>query len=179
MNLLLLVPVVVVGAALAVAAVTDVWKFKVYNVLTLPLLASGPVYQVFVGGQAGLLASLCGLLVGFAVLLPFHLLGGVGAGDVKLMAGVGAWLGAPFALGLFLVSSLAAGLYGLALVLITGKWCRPVASPASPTSESPAEAGDRVEEEVNRADRRLRIIPFAAMMAASMGIIVIWARVTA
>src|SRR5207248_19483 len=96
------VAITVVLTASAVAAVTDVWKFKVYNALTLPLVLSGLLYHAVVGGWAGLLGSLLGCLFGFAILFAFFLMGGMGAGDVKLMAAIGAWLGVPATFAVFL-----------------------------------------------------------------------------
>src|SRR5262249_17568070 len=110
-TILLPTPVAPVGALLA--AVSDVWMFKVHNVLTVPLLLSGLVYHGVVGGGGALTSSAFGVLFGFGVLFAFYLMGGMGGGDVKLMAALGAWLGMPLIVYVFLVSALAAGLYAL------------------------------------------------------------------
>jgi prepilin peptidase CpaA len=165
---------VVLIAALA-AAITDVWKFKVHNVITLPLLLSGLIYHSVQGGLTGFAESLLGILFGFFILLPFYVMGGMGAGDVKLMAAIGAWLKWKLTFGVFLASSLAGGLYALVLVLLYGKlgetwvnlqilWHRVV------TISRHVGADDGIETEAKRMDRR-RLIPFAAMVAC--GIIVI------
>src|SRR5262249_27571757 len=86
----LAVPVVVVLAGSLVAAITDVWKFKVHNLLTVPMFASGLIYRTVVGGWPQFLDGLYGGLFGFGILLILYLLGGMGAGDVKFMAAVGA-----------------------------------------------------------------------------------------
>ena len=86
------IPCAVVVAAAAVAGVTDIWKFRVYNALTLPLLVAGLVYHGFAEGTPGLVLSVIGMLLGFGVLILFFLLGGYGGGDVKLLAAIGAWL---------------------------------------------------------------------------------------
>jgi prepilin peptidase CpaA len=112
-------PALVVLVAALAAAVTDLRAFKIHNLLTLPLLVSGLVYHAAVGGKPGLLDSFLGMLFGFGILFLFYLLGGMGGGDVKLMAGVGAWLGAPLTFVVFVASSLAAGVYALAVVLFT------------------------------------------------------------
>lgn len=78
---------------LVVAAVIDGWKLKVPNWLTFPLVIGGWVAGLAVGGWPGLGLSLVGTAVGLALLLPAYGVGGMGAGDVKLLAGVGAWIG--------------------------------------------------------------------------------------
>ncbi len=174
------VPVIVVLVAALVAAATDIWKFKVYNVLTLPLLVSGLLYHAF---RAELADSLLGVLFGFAALIVLYIIGGMGAGDVKLMAGVGAWLGMPLTFYVFIASSLAAGVYSIGLVVWTGQvgetavnlqilWLR-LASVGRYLGSD-----DKVESEVRRSDRRKRIIPFAAMVAIGLVATLIWIRNT-
>ena len=174
------VPVIVVLVAALVAAATDIWKFKVYNALTLPLLVSGLLYHAF---RAELADSLLGVLFGFAALIVLYIIGGMGAGDVKLMAGVGAWLGMPLTFYVFIASSLAAGVYSIGLVVWTGQvgetavnlqilWLR-LASVGRYLGSD-----DKVESEVRRSDRRKRIIPFAAMVAIGLVATLIWIRNT-
>jgi prepilin peptidase CpaA len=167
------VPFTIVLAASLIAAVTDLWKFKVPNLLTLPLLAGGLVYHGVTGGLSGLAESGLGALCGFAILIVFYLLGGMGAGDVKLMAAVGAWLGMSLTFSVFLASALAAGVYAMVLILTYGKvretwvnlqivWHRLAAIGRH------LAADDRVESEIHQPDRRHRVIPFAAMMALGL-----------
>lgn len=80
---------------LAVAAVIDYRSYRIPNWLTLGGALLGLGYSVLnpgVGGQ-GLLWSLAGLAFGFAVMLPMYALRVMGAGDVKLMAMAGSFLG--------------------------------------------------------------------------------------
>jgi len=171
----------VVLIAVAITAVTDVWKFKVYNALTLPLLCSGIIYHGVKGGPAELTVSLLGALFGFGVLLAFYVMGGMGAGDVKLMAAVGAWLGIPQTFYVFIASSLAAGVYGLCLVFAKGKagetwlnlqilWYRISAFGRYLGAE------DRVETAVSRGDCGSRLIPFAAMVAIGVVASLSWCK---
>lgn len=166
-------PLAVVLLGAMAAAVTDVWKFKVYNALTLPLIASGLLYHGVSGGWSGLGNSALGLLVGFGALLIPHVMGGMGAGDVKLMAGIGAWLGMPLTLSVFLASALVAGAYALVLVVLQGRlretilelhllWLRLTAVSRALAPD------DRVETAVKRTDRRARLVPFAAMIAVGI-----------
>jgi prepilin peptidase CpaA len=156
-----------------------VWKFKVYNLLTIPLLLSGLVYHAVTGGWEGFGGSLLGCLSGFGILVGFYVLGGMGAGDVKLMAALGAWLGPLLTAVLFIVSALAAGVYALALILIYGRlgetwnnlrviYYRLAILGRYLGSE------DRLEAEVNASDRRRRVIPFAAMMGLGLLVLLTW-----
>ena len=163
------VPLTVVFAAVSIATVTDLRSFRIHNALTLPLLASGLVYHGLMGGSAGLSGSALGALSGIALLMLFYLMGGIGGGDVKLMAGVGAWLGMPMTVGILAVASLAAGLYAVILILVSGRvretwvnlqiiWHRVATVGRHLGSE------DQVEAEVRRSDARRRLVPFAVMI---------------
>lgn len=76
------------------------------------------------GGAVGLLASLSATGMGLATLLPLYAIGAMGAGDVKLMAMVGAFLGPDGILGAALLSLLAGGMLALAVALWTGTLVR-------------------------------------------------------
>jgi prepilin peptidase CpaA len=91
-------PIWLVSIVLIVAAVIDGWKLKVPNWITFPLIISGWIYSAVAAGAQdmlwyeGLGWSLFGTFVGLGLLLPAYAIGGMGAGDVKLLAGVGAWV---------------------------------------------------------------------------------------
>ncbi len=79
---------------LAYAAIGDLRTRRIPNTLVAVLACSGLIYSV-IGEPVipGLLRGLAGLTVGLACWLPFYALGWLGAGDVKLFAAAGAWLG--------------------------------------------------------------------------------------
>ena len=81
------------SAVLVAAAAIDGWKLRVPNLITFPLIISGWVYSTAYFGWAGLGWSLLGTAIGLMLLLPAYAIGGMGAGDVKLLAGIGACLG--------------------------------------------------------------------------------------
>jgi prepilin peptidase CpaA len=112
--------VLFVCVAMTVAAVIDGWKLKVPNWITFPFALSGLAYHLFTSGLGGLTTSLVGLAVGLGLLLVPYIIGGMGAGDVKLFAGVGAWMGATFAFKAFLISTVVGGVLALALVAYRG-----------------------------------------------------------
>ena len=83
----------VVLVASLVAALTDLKSRRIPNVLTLPLLAAGLIQAAYFDGFDGLKSSLlAAVILGLPYVLLFVFAGG-GAGDAKLMAAVGAWLG--------------------------------------------------------------------------------------
>ncbi|HET6574289.1 MAG TPA: A24 family peptidase [Fimbriiglobus sp.] len=174
-------PVIVVLVAVGIATVTDLRMFKIHNVLTLPLLATGLVYHAVVGGADELLSSLLGALFGFGVLLLLYLAGGMGGGDIKLTAGVGAWLGVPLIFAVFLAASFAAGIYAVVLILVHGRlretWVNLQLLGYRIWAVGRQLGGDdRIEDQVQRADRRGRLIPFGAMMGVGLVALLALAR---
>jgi prepilin peptidase CpaA len=84
-------------ALLVIAAVIDWRTFRIPNWLTAGGMVFGLMHAAFVNvpGQPGLLSAVGGLGLGLALLLPLYALRVMGAGDVKLMAMAGAFLGVP------------------------------------------------------------------------------------
>jgi prepilin peptidase CpaA len=118
-------PVWFVTITLVVAAVIDGLQLKVPNWITFPMIISGWIYGAAFSpyaGWEGLMYSLVGTAVGLALLLPLYAIGGMGAGDVKLLAGVGAWVGGTVTLYAFAVSAVVGGIIAVIMVLSTRKW---------------------------------------------------------
>jgi prepilin peptidase CpaA len=112
----------IVGAA-SVAVVTDLWKGKIYNWLTLPLLLVAPAWHFQLQGVEGLWFSLKGLGVVAAIFLAVSLLAGGKAtkfGDLKLLAVIGALGGMQFVLWAMLFMSLSGPLVALPVLLRRG-----------------------------------------------------------
>jgi prepilin peptidase CpaA len=103
--------VAVVTLALVSTAV-DLRTRRVPNVLTLGAAALGVAVHATAGGAT---QSLFGWLTGLVLFLPLFALGGLGAGDVKLLAAFGAWLGPVGALWAGLWAALVGGLLALAV----------------------------------------------------------------
>ena len=70
---------------------------------------------------------MAGTVVGLGLLLPAYAIGGMGAGDVKLLAGIGAWIGATATFYAFCVSAIFGGVIAVAMVLIHRRWHHHVA----------------------------------------------------
>lgn len=100
--------------AIILAAVWDLRTHRVPNWLVFPFMLTGIVVSAITRGWTGLGSSILGIIAGAAVLGLFFILGGMGMGDVKLLASVGAWIG-PRQVGVaFIFMGLAGGVMALA-----------------------------------------------------------------
>jgi prepilin peptidase CpaA len=108
----------VLVATVCAAAVIDVRTYRVPNWLTLGAVAGGILLNTIwpTPGVNGWWAAV-GVLAGFACTLPFYVLHVMGAGDVKLMAAIGAFLGVPDVFGAVLYSFIAGGVAAIAFAL--------------------------------------------------------------
>ncbi len=113
-----------VAVVLMEAAIIDGMKLKVPNWLTFHFVVGGLAYAAWMAGWAGLTWSLAGMTLGLMLLMPLYAIGGMGAGDVKLLAGVGAWMGPALTLGAFAVSAIVGGLMAVAMVAWSGQYVR-------------------------------------------------------
>jgi prepilin peptidase CpaA len=109
--------VAVLAAGLLTATVIDLRSRRIPNELTAAMAGIG--LALAVTGTSGVTvgASLAGILLGLLLMLPGYALGATGAGDVKLMAAVGAIIGPALVLSAFLCTSLAGGVLAIAVAL--------------------------------------------------------------
>jgi prepilin peptidase CpaA len=107
------VMVVALAAVLVTAMCTDVRSSRIPNWLTFSAMSFGLLAHSYMSGFPGALFSLGGLSVGLGLFLLIHVSGSIGAGDVKLMAAVGAMVGPYGALISALLAILVGGLYAL------------------------------------------------------------------
>jgi prepilin peptidase CpaA len=118
---------VLVVAFTMCAAVIDVRTRKIPNWLTVPFCVAGIAFNVIWQGWAGLQASLLGFAAGFAIMFVLLLIGGGGAGDLKLMAALGAWLGPQPIVVVFLLSTLVVMV--ISAVKLAARLARQLAAP--------------------------------------------------
>ncbi len=98
----------------------DLRTRKIPNYLTFGAALAGLAFNLAVSGWGGLGDGLLGLLLGLGFLILPYIMGGIGAGDVKALAALGAWLGPTGTLYLFCYMGIAGGLMSLAVLIWKG-----------------------------------------------------------
>jgi prepilin peptidase CpaA len=132
---------ILVGVA---ATVDDLRRRQIANWIPVAALVGGLAWQISQSGWRGALDSVLGTAAGFAVFLVFYLLGGMGGGDVKLMAGFGALLGARRLLEASLWTAGVGGILALLVLAMRPLWrwaknrLRPAGAEAAPVEHSDA-----------------------------------------
>ncbi len=114
-NILLLI-----SALLIIAVINDLRFRKIPNLLTYPAMLIAIAYNCWLNGFGGFLFSIEGISVGIAVLITFHFMGGMGAGDVKLMGALGGFLGPKIIFVAFLFTAIIGGLHALVVLTLKG-----------------------------------------------------------
>ena len=110
---------------LIICIITDVKERKIYNAVIFPSLLLALIAQVLINGLDGLLFGALGFLVGLFLLLIPYLMGGMGAGDVKLLALIGALKGTAFVLTTAVYMAVIGGIIALGILFFRkGVWSR-------------------------------------------------------
>ncbi len=117
-------------AGAAAAAAIDLRTRRVPNALTALLALSGLAYAALGIGHLSVAAALAGFAIGLALMLPGHLFGATGAGDVKLFAAMGALLGPAPIVGAFLYTAVAGGVLAVAVAIGRGRLHRTIGGAA-------------------------------------------------
>lgn len=109
--------ITILGLVLLISCISDIKSRRILNVVTLPAILIGILFYTITLGYDGFLFSGKGFLVGLGVLLIPYLLGGMGAGDVKLMAAIGALTGKTFTFHAFIFTGIIGGIIALVLII--------------------------------------------------------------
>jgi prepilin peptidase CpaA len=157
---------------LVAATVTDSRQHRIPNSLVVLVLLVGLIANVAVDPIAGTIDWAAGLLIGFAIFLPFYMGSGMGAGDIKLMAVVAAFL-APAAGTIATASALVVGM-PLALIIVAYRRSQTnhysvAAAPVAKLRFHENSASGSQETVVGQTKR----IPYAAAIATG-AIIALW-----
>lgn len=105
---------------LAIAVITDLHWHKIPNWITFPAMMCGMTYGTIINGAQGFFFSSLGLAAGIGLLIMAYAIGGMGAGDVKLMGAIGSFLGAKNVLWACLFSCIFGALYALMIIIKKG-----------------------------------------------------------
>lgn len=104
-----------VALALAVAAATiDVQQHRIPNRLTYPGIALGLVVRGVLFGWKGLVTGVAGCLLAGGIMFFFYAVRAMGAGDVKLMAALGSWIGPRHSVAVLLATAIFGGVLAIA-----------------------------------------------------------------
>lgn len=142
---------------------SDLKTRTIPNFITLSAALAGLIYNLTVSGWGGLADGVLGLLMGFGFLILPYILGGMGAGDVKALAALGAWLGPMDTLMLFCYMAIAGGVMALGVLIWRGLFWQRILnlvltqdkiSALTPAQKTPG-------------------IPYGVAMALGMGVLVI------
>lgn len=151
------------------SAVVDLYTRRVPNLLTMSIAAAGITMAAVHATYVDVVSAVAGFLLGLALMLPGHLAGATGAGDVKLFAALGAWLG-PAGIGMaFLYTALAGGV----LAIIVASRRRRLATTLMRTAELVRTAGANVAEiEGSAQNNRFAYVPAiaAGTLVAALGL---------
>lgn len=129
---------VVLSVVVLMAAFTDLRAERIPNWLSFPGALLGIVLHTLSGGAEGALFGAYGWLAGFGLTIGFYAVGGMGAGDVKLVALVGAFLGAQRVLWVAMYTAVLGGIYALGIVIysLVGQGLRGRAAGRFPGAET-------------------------------------------
>ena len=156
----------VLSVLLVVAVATDLKSHRIPNLLLLPALSLALMLHTVNAGMVGLFTAIGGLAAGLAMLLPLYALGGMAAGDVKLLGVVGSFLGPWGALVAGLATMMAGAVLGIAIIL----WQRlsPLLQTHAGLSSGPHNSSTRTPPLSQTVQTRSEItnIPYAPAVAA-------------
>ncbi|HZL57926.1 MAG TPA: A24 family peptidase [Bryobacteraceae bacterium] len=109
---------ILLGILVSVAAVYDIRYRRIPNWLVLAAIVAGFTWNALSSGGPGLGRAAAGLGLGFVLYFPLYLIRGRRAGDVKLLAAVGAITGPGNCFWVFLLTAILGGLIALVVVMI-------------------------------------------------------------
>lgn len=108
---------IVLITILLISIYTDIKDRKILNSVTIPSIIFAVFYFLITQGVDGFFFSGKGFLVGLGLLIIPFMLGGMGAGDVKLLAAIGALMGTSFVFYSFIYTALIGGLIAIVLII--------------------------------------------------------------
>ena len=152
-------------ACAAVASVQDVRERRIPNLLTGWAIVLALAFHLFTGGWTELATSACAGLLAGGILLLFFIAGGLGAGDVKLMAAIGCFTGLRMLPTVLFATALCGALLGVVLA-ITRKQLRETIANTIALVRHHRDRGLIPHPELNIDNASVLCMPFALPIAA-------------
>jgi prepilin peptidase CpaA len=168
-------------AAMIAAAVIDGWKLKVPNWLTFPLILSGWGLGLLhtcglleSTGLGGIGASLLATALGFVLLFPLYAIGGMGAGDVKMQMGFGAWIGSFYGMQAteshpgagwiviwaFCLAAVIGGVLALGMIAVRGQLKTNMANTSEILRDLLGSGVGRAADKASQRKKRMHLLPY-------------------
>jgi prepilin peptidase CpaA len=152
---------IVVIALVLAAAWTDLKTRRIPNWIPVSGAACGVAVQVWHSGLPGVLPCIAGAALGMAIFLPLYMLGGMGAGDVKLFTAVGILVGPQTLVLVFVLTGLLGGVAAGMLALWRGRLRQTLRK----TGELMTELGRMHWQEARAAAAEALRLPYGAVIA--------------
>ncbi len=168
---------VLLGILVAIAAVFDIRYRRIPNWLVLTGIIVGLGWNVYSSGWSGLGRGAAGLGLGFVLYFPLYLIRARGAGDVKLLAAVGAITGPGNCLWIFLSTAILGGIIALLVLLVRGRLRKTLFNVAWIARDLlHFQAPYKSSEELDVTTTKGLRLPHAAMMAVGTIAFLVMAR---
>src|SRR3984885_8758252 len=147
------------------SAVYDVRSRRIPNFITLPAMVFGLILHAALGGWRQLVTAAAGGLICGFIFFVFHLAGGMGAGDVKLITAAGCIAGLPHIGTLLILTSLAGGVMAIALALYRRRFKETILNMCA-LAVHHTTAGLAPHHELNVGNSKTLRLPYALAIAA-------------
>ncbi len=150
-----------------IAAAFDLRRRTIPNVVTAAAVVAGIALHTARSGWAGFTFSLLGVAVGGGALLLFYLLGGMGAGDVKLMGGIGALVGAGLVFYILVYTGVAGGIMAMVKLIMRRRKQNEVDRAICPSGRpDDAEVGEACRRRQAGGNPMKETMPYGVAIAA-------------
>jgi prepilin peptidase CpaA len=168
---------VLLAALTLTAAVYDIRERRIPNWLVLAGIIAGFAWNLYSGGWSGLGHAAEGLGLGFALYFPLYLLKARGAGDVKLLAAVGAIVGPGNCFWVFILTAILGGIIAMVILLLRGRVRHTFFNLSFLVSDlSKLRAPHRSSEELDVTTSRGLRLPHGAMIAVGVAAFIVMAE---
>jgi prepilin peptidase CpaA len=149
---------------LAIATFTDLRSRRIPNWLVFPFMAAGIGVSAWLHGWHGVEQSLAGLGLGLLLFGVLAFMGGMGMGDVKLCAAVGAWIGPRQLITALVITAVAGGIMAVCWAA-AGGFLGELFSGSGDLIAGVGKRGLRRNPELTLANPKARKLPYAPAIA--------------